>query len=225
MLAFFTVITLFPTDNDAVEYQNIMRKASAKSRQEPKKEPFMATQHRIGVRKDIFYQEGESRLQMRVDSDKSDLVYDHQGDKTEIIEKLTNLRCYMQEELYYLLPDNREVVSTKDGRYKLRNTNPDNESPWVDVDQLTMQPMQAVRYIEADTAAYRMTSDSLIAEQAEIFQYKLPGHSLDNWTLPEKPCMKGVANKIEVKVKSSGLDIKASGLKGKILFKIGGRSG
>jgi len=219
----FTIFSMNPKDGDVEEYRNIMQKSQAKSHQGLKREPFVATQHRIGVRKDIFYEESGQRLQMRVDSDKSNLVYHHLGDKTEIVEELVNLRCYMQEELYYTLPDKREVIATKEGRYRLRNGSSNNESSWIEVQQKTLQPMQKVRYIEAEKADFKMTADSLVANQAEVYQYKIPGHSLDEWDPEIGPLMKGIADKIEVNIKNSGVDLKASGLKGKVLFPIGGR--
>lgn len=67
--------------------------------------PYTAQQQRKGVQKDILFSQGADRLQIQLSSSDSVLVLDRQENKMEIVEKMQNVRCVMQEELYYSPPD------------------------------------------------------------------------------------------------------------------------
>ena len=60
-----------------------------------------ATQSREGVRKDIWFsQEDKSRLHYRIESESSLLTMAPNNGKFEMVENLSNIRCWMQEKLY-----------------------------------------------------------------------------------------------------------------------------
>ena len=59
-------------------------------------------QQRKGVRKDIWVsQEDQSRLQYRIDSMASVLTLIPKKGKFEVVENLENIKCWMQDKLYY----------------------------------------------------------------------------------------------------------------------------
>ncbi len=214
----FGVVLLRPSEGAKADYRELMQKAKPISVGKLKKDPFIATHQRIGVCKDVFYLDGGQRLHMRVESDRGDIVYESDGSGLDIIEELMNVKCTMQEELFYVLPDGREVVCDSEGSYRFRNG-----KPYSDRGQL--QPMQLVRYIEAEKASYYITKDSLKAGKAEICRYRLPGHELCEVSVMGKLLMKGVADQIDVQLSDKGIQFHAKGLKGKISFKLGGERG
>lgn len=88
----------FVTKSDIVKYKSLVdeyRKLASQSLSES------ATQTRQGVRKDIWFsQEDTSRLHYRIESESSLLTLAPDNGKFDIVENLSNIRCWMQEKLY-----------------------------------------------------------------------------------------------------------------------------
>lgn len=83
-----------------------------------------ATQTREGVRKEIWFtQEDASRLQYRIESDSSVLTLAPRDGKFDIIENLSNIRCWMQEKLYEVSNASMQQIrflQAKEGTYYFR---------------------------------------------------------------------------------------------------------
>lgn len=72
------------------QYQQMIAQSSSDS----------ASQTREGVRKDIWFsQDNDLRLQYRIESDSSILTLVPEKGKLDIVENLSNIRCWMQEKL------------------------------------------------------------------------------------------------------------------------------
>ena len=88
----------FVTDRDILKYKALIEECK---KMEVESQNSVATQTRIGVRKDIFFaQEDNSRLHYRIDSSSSLLTMSPENNKLEILENLSNVQCWMQEKLY-----------------------------------------------------------------------------------------------------------------------------
>ena len=140
--------------------------------------PYTAKQHRSGIQKDILFNDKSDRLQVRLLCQDSVLVLDHHGRTTEIIEHMTDVKCYMQEELYYLLPDGREAKKQLNGRLLFNREDPTKESSWLSADASGLKPMQIIRYFEADTGAFYYKSDRFAADNAKIVRFSCPWASV-----------------------------------------------
>ena len=61
--------------------------------------PYTAQQHRKGVQKELFYTRNGQRLQLRLTSKEAIMVLEHQPEGNFLIEKMNDVKCWMQEEL------------------------------------------------------------------------------------------------------------------------------
>jgi len=154
-------------------------------------------QERTNIRKTIIFSEPTGRLRLLMTSEKSELVFAQRGGKMEIVEHLDHISCDMQEELYYTLPDGREVIRQGNGKMLIREADPDEVDSWVDplVQQLT--PHQRVRHIEADSAVYYYASDLLVAERVDLLRYAADGHQLLESFDDSLLLMKGIAKSVQ----------------------------
>jgi len=67
---------------------------------------YTAKQPRINVQKDLMFFNGNQRLQACLKGDDAELVLDHNGKRTDVLEKIQHVRCVMQEEL----SDDQQIV-------------------------------------------------------------------------------------------------------------------
>ena len=71
-------------------------------------------QQRKGVRKDIWVsQEDQSRLQYRIDSVSSVLTLIPKKGKFEVVENLENIKCWMQDKLYFATGKEEAMQQTR----------------------------------------------------------------------------------------------------------------
>ena len=163
--------------------------------------PYSAKQERKKVQKHIVINQEGNRLHIKLEADQSDLVLDHHEDKTEIIEHLRNVTCCMQEELYYLLEDGREVIRRADGSLVLRYSPTFKITEQVE----TLIPMQVIRYFEADTASFFYKTDHLVANQVKLSRFVAPGHRIVATVNGLKPFATGEAATVDFSL--SGKDV------------------
>ncbi len=163
-----------------------------------KASPYTASQQRQGIQKDVYFFHDGQRLQTRLRSSDSTMVLDNQEEGLEIIEKMQNVKGAMQEELYYLLPDGREVVHLADGM------DLSGKDAWI--------PMQRVRYMEADFATYYYNSEKLMADGVKIYSYIMPSHKLPDSFNEAKPVMTGTARSIECSLAGRSMAFRADEL-------------
>lgn len=201
------------TENDVQEYNQLMTDAES-SQTSVHGTPYTARQERKGIQKDMFFQSGGNRLQIRLTADNAQLVLDHQDAHTYVVEHMQKVRCCMQEELYYLLPDGREALPQPNGKLLLRSADEKDPVSWISMDTPGLRPMEIIRYIEADEAEYHYKDDRFIAHLVKIARYALPSHQLGAVN-DSKPLMKGTADKVEFSLngKDKDLNFKAHHLK------------
>jgi hypothetical protein len=193
----------------AEEYQQMMSIFDSSANAKPSS--YQASQNKIHLQKDILLMSGKQPLQLRLCADNSELVFEKQEDRDEIYEKLHGVNCVMQEELYYLLPDGREVVILDEGELKVRHASSDDPNAKIPLNTPGLVPRQIVRYLEAEKAIYHYKNDSLVADEVLFSRYTAFGHRIDE-IKKEKMLMEGIADKIKFSL-SSHLNFKVYGMK------------
>jgi hypothetical protein len=172
------LILLNPTD--VQNYHSALAKIDAATLDQQTR-LYKAKQERRGVSKYVSYVKDANRLYIKLESASSDIVLDHHDDITEIIEKLSDLHCVMQEELYYVLDDGRELIKKPNGQFLFRNANPSDTASWIaDIDGYHLTPFQIIRTVEAKTASYYYKTDRVVANDVILSRFIFPGHQMNN---------------------------------------------
>lgn len=202
------------SESDAKEYGKLMADAES-SHSSAHGTPYTARQEREGIQKDLFFQKGNDRLQIRLTAEQAQLVLDHQDMHTYVVEHMQHVKCYMQEEIYYILADGREALPQPNGQLLLRSADEKDPASWLSIDTPGLKPMEVIRYIEADEAQYHYKDDRFAARSVKITRYSIPGHQLKEMNDQAKPLMKGTADRVEfsLKAKDKDLNFKAHHLK------------
>lgn len=212
----------FITESDEKEYHRLMADAES-SHSSSQGTPYTARQERQGIQKDMFFHKANNRLQIRLTADNAQLVLDHQDAHTYIVEHMQQVKCMMQEELYYILPDGREASPQPNGQLLIRSANENDQASWLPSDTPGLQPMEIIRYIEADDAEYHYKDDRFVAHSVKITRYRMPTHHLQKIDEQARPLMKGNAKKVEfsLKGKNADLNFKAYHLKATVFDEAG----
>lgn len=197
---------------DIEAYQALMRTIDPK-KPENQPAPYTAKQQHRHTHKDLWFVKAGQRLQLRLRSTDTDLVLDHQDDTTEVIEYMHGVTCCMQEELYYLLPDGKEVQRRPDGLFFTRHRNADDPTASIEINGAILRPMQVIRYMEADAATYYYQTDRFTAENVKMSRFIAPGHSLVELSKDLKPFMSGVARSVEFSLVGNDLNFTAYHMK------------
>lgn len=174
---------------------------------------YTSRQQRQGLQKDLLYSDKGQRLQMRLKSDLAELSLDHHDGKVDIVENMHGVTCYIQEELFYSLPDGREAFKQVDGRLLIKHSKPDDSSAWISADASGVKPMQIIRFLEADTAFYYYRNDKFVAENVKVTRYITSGHTIEEAVKEQELIMSGLAAWVEFNVKEA--NFKAYQLKAK----------
>lgn len=175
--------------------------------------PYQAKQKRVNVQKDVMYNQGISRLHICLKAKEAQMVLDRNEDSSELIEHMNNVTCAMQEEIFYQLPDGREVVKDSNDRFLLKNANPALTESFVDLEATSLKPMQVVRFLEADEASYFYQSDLFKASNVMITRFVAPGHELQKTWKEKQLLMKGIADSVDFSLNGKDLNFKATKLK------------
>lgn len=206
---------------DQEKYWSLMKNANPRHAN-PETSPYTAMQQRLHAQKDVWFNKKDKRLQLRVKCLDSQLVFDHHDNATEIIEKMKEVKSFIQEELYYVLPDKREVVRRPNGVFQLRQEDQNNEVLVLKEAELkSLKPMQIVRYMEAKEAEYNYQTDSFVARRVKIFRYLASGHEMKESLANSLQMTSGEADAIEVSLKDNDFKFKAHQMKAKMHFPIG----
>lgn len=118
---------------------------------------YTSSQQRIGIQKDIFYTQGKDRLKLLLVSDAADLHLEAHEGRFEVIEKMNDVKCCLQEGLSV-----------------------------EDIDETNAIPVQKIFFLKADTASYNYKSEMLIADNIKGRHYLAVGHVLDHIPEPIK---------------------------------------
>lgn len=189
--------------SDIREYRELLQASDAKHA-ESASQPYSAAQQHRKAQKDIWYTSTGQRLHAQISSADTELVLDHHDHQTAIIEDMHDVICYMQEAIYYQLPNGREVIMTTDGQLVLRGSNPEDPSNVINPDRYPLTPMQLIRYLEADSAVYTYQKSHLKANKVKLARYIAPGHTLPTSLDGMKLLMQGTARSAEFSVNENG---------------------
>lgn len=131
-----------------------------------KEDPYSAKQERYKIVKE-FYLEGdrkEKRL-VRLKSKTSSLFYEQKDSGKEIVEKLSDVLCVMQEDTYALLPDGRKAYKQANGQFMAQN----------EICEPPFDLRQDIQRIRCSHAIYHYQTQVLDAENVIVERYSLPG--------------------------------------------------
>jgi hypothetical protein len=215
VLAAFVYVLFTVKDSDEQTYRKLVESANPVN-SDARISPYTAQQKRRGVQKDVLFNQGNDRLQMRLISSESIMVLDHQDSGTEILEKMQDVKCFMQEEFFFVLPDGREALMQPNGKLLVRQSDSKDPSSWIEPNFPGIKPMQHVRYLEADNATYFYKSDRCLADKVKVSRYIAPGHDLLQSIDGLQPSMTGVAKKVEFSM--AGKDLNFTAYQMKALF-------
>lgn len=105
-----------PSDQDRQAYHELI--AQSDNQQSLKKDAEGKTrQQRTHVTKDLFITKGNERLQMRLHSASSDLLYEQHGDQGEITERFEDLHCLLQDAFLGAEKQKIRQIDAKKGLY------------------------------------------------------------------------------------------------------------
>ncbi|MBA3957616.1 MAG: hypothetical protein H0X51_04370 [Parachlamydiaceae bacterium] len=199
-------------EQDRIEYWERMKQADPRHA-ESSQPPYTAKQNHQSVHKDIWFNHADQRLQMRLYSADTELVLEHHDNLTEIIEQMQDVTCYMQEELFYVLPDGREVSLQPDGKLVLRHKSSKEEESYVVVTDEPLLPMQVIRHLEAENAVYHYQTDRFVANDVAVSRFVAAGHELLDSLHDLVPIVSGIAQKVEFSLAGSDFKFQAHQLK------------
>lgn len=196
MLAVATAWVLFvPSPKDFADYQLLMEYSEASTRPSSTSSAAdsgnitqVAQQTRKQVSKQILFKKDQQRLQSRLYSDSSELSYGNKELGGELVENFNNVDCILQEKL--LDSGNDKHAST----------------------ELEM-PIQFVRRIVADHAAYSYKTGLLEAYGVELAGYRFSGREWPIAISSTPPLFQGKARIIEVSLFQE-TSLKAQGFQG-----------
>lgn len=214
VIAIFVFKLIIPGEQDALTYQKLVESQDP-NHLEKTAHPYKAKQERELLQKDILFSQKNERLQIRLLSERGELVLDHHDDKTELIEHMNDVKCYMQEEIFYILPDGREALLQEDGRLLVKHADPQEPGSWSSPEGVGVKPMQMIRYMEAATATYYYENNLFTAENVIISRYLVSGHWLSEFDPSSKPMMSGIAESVQFNLSGKGFNFKAHQLKAK----------
>jgi hypothetical protein len=153
------------------EYQRLMGESERIKKKHLQEEARTTQQTRYQVSKQILYKKDLHRLQSRLVSESSDLIYSKE--KGELVERFKGLICAMQEKMI--------DASNHEG---------DEHS--------STQPQQMIRQLKAKEAVYYYQSGQLEAEEVEIAHYLLPGYLWLNSFDSFLPLLQGRAHTMQL---------------------------
>ncbi len=160
----------------------------------------------------IFDKNGE-RLQIILKSQQATLeIAQRLKNKTSIMERMQGVTCLMQEELFYLLPNKREIFKGSEQTLILKNGKK-LEKFFLNELKSNLIPMQKIRYLKADQATYFYDKEYLTANQVTIYHFTVPGHRVVNSIENLKPSMTGLAQTVHLFFNQKEQQFKAEGFK------------
>lgn len=132
-------------------------------------------QIRYDVKKQLWLSEKPPRLSVELQGSRSEVNITMKKSTTRFIETFYDAQGIMQQELFYKLPDGKEVIFAEKGELKRKS---DPLILLTDEEKAKLEPMQRFRYFEADHAIYDYQTHTLIAYDVNFWTYVAPGHEL-----------------------------------------------
>ena len=172
-------------------YQRLLHFSDEANMEHQQEEAHHTHQTRFKVSKQILYKKDLQRLQSRLASESSEVIFDPKGKKSEVVEHFKELTCAMQEKLI-------------DGSNQKEEKDSSNQND--------LQPKQYIRCLNAHDAIYSYQTGKLEAEEVDVAHYLIPGSlwplSLDSF----QPLLKGHAQKLQLSIFNE-LTLKAQGFR------------
>ena len=179
LLAFCACLWIFHSSSEEaeIEYQRLIS-LSDQAKEERKREAKGNTQQtRYQVAKQILYKKEGLRMESRLSSDQSELVFNHVEGKGEFFEHFKGLVCTMQEQL----------IDKSKNQDKLETAFSEN-----------FHPRQYIRCMNAREAVYSYKSGLLEADHVQVSHYLIDGHKFPIEIDGQAPLMKGEAAKVRL---------------------------
>lgn len=208
----FGFVVHIPQEDYAL-YEEILQSSDPSAFQQTEQ---VGEQDRDQVKKELWLKKGKGRLHYIVQAESSVLRYTLGDERVDLVEDMSNIHGFMQEELFYRLPDGREAVPQELGGLLLRSCDPRLEDSWVSPDEPGIEAWQELREFTADQAIYRYRDNQLIAEEVELERYIMPGHELTASMLPPEILLKGVAKTVTFTLEDGKPQFQAKKLKASI---------
>ena len=189
---------------------------------QPLAQAYSAKQARKGVRRDILLLNSHGqRLGLRLEANSGELVLTKSMDSTTVVENLRGVSCYMQEELYYILPDKREAIQNAHGAWVARESSASTADTLLALPTRGAKPMQKVRTFQSETAQYSYHSQNLTAENVQLMNFAAKGHQLDDaMAMPyarTASSLRATAKSAAFSLEDNQLKFTAQGLKANIV--------
>lgn len=166
-------------------------------------------QTRVDNKKEAWWSRNHQRFHFQLSSTHSELVFTQQGRDSKTVEYLNGVHCAMQEELFFRLPDGKEVIRKED---EFIMKNPPRTS--LSTEQIAeLIPVQQIRTFDADRAVYHYRTQQFSAEQVDLARFTAPGQVLLCPQPVEKRIMSGLAQSIEFSVNARKPNFQAHHLK------------
>jgi hypothetical protein len=171
LICLWGFLNFFP--DAQVAYQRLMNFSDTAAKEQLKEEASLTQQTREQVSKQILYKKDFHRLQSRLVSQSSELIFDKKEGGGEFIEHFKEVNCVMQEK--FIDSDNESIQMSA-----------------------SSQPNQYVRSLKAHDAIYAYKTGQLVAEEVEVAHYVIPGllwpFSLEAF----HPLVQGQAQKLQI---------------------------
>lgn len=108
------------TDEDKIAYEKLFENSEKQTQKiEPNKSESstptqISSQRRTGLRKELYFEKGDKRFCYQICSEIADLSFERQKSAFKVIENLTNMRGYLQQELLFQLGNPVQQVLVMD---------------------------------------------------------------------------------------------------------------
>lgn len=186
------------SEKDRARYFKLMEDSNPSLVEKSKRTPYTASQERHQIRKDVYYTANEKPMHLLLTSKDAVLqLHQKQEGGSQLIEQMKGVKCYMQEELFYVHLSGERV-------------DPKRPVP------KGAKPMQLVRYCKTDNASYCYKTKIMTSNDVFVARYLAPGHSLETVNFETlEPVMQGTAAFVEFSLGGKALAFKAEQLKAK----------
>ena len=154
-------------------YQRLVSLSDREKKKDSDESKTQTKQVRYHVSKQALYTKDGQRLQSRLLSDRSELIFDQTIKGYELIEYFDKVTCTMQEKLY----DNREQLDS--------------------FEEFSEPPSQLVRHLIAQKATYFYRGGQLFAENVDLSRYLIPDETWSYSLVNSKPIFKGHAQSVQ----------------------------
>lgn len=171
-----------------------------------------STQTREGVVKEMWMSTAPARLHFRLVSENSELVISEEAGQQRAVEHMEGVTGYMQEELFYQLPDGRRAHQAHGGLYRISGE-PSSHLHLPGDDWIAMQE---IRYLQAEKASFDYTIHHFAAHEVTMVRFEAEGHTLPEGFEEIAPVMSGTAKTVEFTLNGDKLDFYAHRLQAKI---------